>query len=203
MFPWLIWGANTANTINRSALLPGGIMKRKGDGGSAGSFPTRFSVNVKNKSFILITCILLLSGLLCGCSLDFSEQADEGCFSFAYGKKAAFVTEYRWDGTEKGMTVIIPESYHGLPVVSVGGFFGRGLPMPFTLNIWDCFDDVRWAETDEIGTADETVALVFTLVVPEGIDDEDIRLEALEWTQAAVEADGKTVEYRISIDLSR
>ena len=141
--------------------------------------------------------------VLCGCSLDFSEQADEGCFSYAYGKKAAFVNEYRWDGTEEGMTVIIPENYNGLPVVSVGGFFGRGLPMPFTLNISDHFGDVQWMTDDEIESVDETADLDFTLVIPESIDDEDIKLAECEWSQFAADKDGKITEYKVSISLSR
>ena len=153
------------------------------------------------KSFILVLCIMLLC-LLCGCSLDYSKQADDGCFSYAYGKKSAFVSEYRWDGTEEGLTVNIPESYKGLPVVSVGGFFGRGLPMPFTLNFSDGFGDVQWVEVDTIKSADEIIELNFTLNIPKGIDTEDINLAEWQWSQVAIGQDGKITEYKVSIDLN-
>ena len=152
--------------------------------------------------FISVLCITLVF-LLCACSLNFSEQADDGCFSYAYGKKSAFVTEYRWNGTEEGMTVVIPESYNDLPVVSVGGFFGRGLPMPFVLNISDCFENVQWTDADEIKSIDETVNLNFILIIPEGIDEDDVKLAEWEWSQYAVAPDGKTTEYKMSIDLGR
>ena len=154
------------------------------------------------KKVIVLLLYLLPVFLLCGCSLDFSEQAEEGSFSYAYGKKAAFITEYRWDGTEEGKTVVIPERINGLKVVSVGGFFGRGLPMPFYVDISDYFaDDVQWKYPAEINSADETVELAFTLILPEQIGYDDVTVTDWEWSEWAAAENGKTVEYQISIDI--
>lgn len=150
------------------------------------------------KLFICLLCILPIF-ILCGCSLDFSETADEGDFSFAYGNKAAFVTEYRWDGTEAGMTVRIPERYNGLKVVSVGGFFGRGLPMPFSVDISAFFEDgVQWVDPAETEHIDEEIALDFMLILPKQIGPDDVLLAESQW---AVQKDGKTIAYTVNIGI--
>ena len=152
------------------------------------------------RTILLLLCLLMLA-LLCGCSLDFSQQADDGAFSYAYGNKAAFVNEYRWDGTEEGLTAVIPDSYNGLPVVSVGGFFGRGLPMPFSIDCSDFFpDDVQFAEDPEIESIDETFELLFTLILPDHISLDDVKIDETEWSQYVIE-DGKVTEYEFVIDI--
>lgn len=146
------------------------------------------------KLFPLVLGVLLVV-LMCSCSLDYSEQADEGNFSYAYGKKTAFVTCYRWDGTEEGRTIVIPEEYDGRRVVAVGGFFGRGLPMPFTVDISGYFpEDVRWVTASEAGAADETIKLDFTLVLPDRT--EEIRIADSEWM---TEEEGKIIEYMVCV----
>ena len=145
------------------------------------------------KFFALFLCVLL-AVLMSGCSLDYSNQADEGCFSFAYGDKAAFVTAYRWDGTDEAMTIVIPEEYDGRRIESVGGFFGRGLPMPFSVDISACFPEDALLDSAEVTAIDETVQLNFTLVVPKRIS--DVKFEESQWI---VSKDGKTVEYDVSI----
>ncbi len=149
-----------------------------------------------------LVCILILI-LTCGCSTDFSQQAEEGDFSFAYGKKSAFVTEYRWDGTEEGKTILIPASYNDLKVVSVGGFFGRGLAMPFSVDISGFFGaDVQWVEPDDaFGSPEETVELNFTLVLPEGLDEEDVSIAGAEEARWILEEEGKITEYKVCITL--
>ena len=150
------------------------------------------------KKIIALVLSVLMLAALCGCSLDYSEQADEGAFSFAYGKKSAFVSEYRWDGSEEGKTIIIPESFGGLKVVSVGGYFGRGLPMPFYV---DCSgnlaDGLKSLDPAVVNGADETVETVFTLVIPEGI--EDVNLMYSEWSVFAEDENGKVFEYKYTI----
>ena len=155
------------------------------------------------RTFLLILSILLLA-LLCGCSLDFSQQADDGAFSYAYGDKEAFVNEYRWDGSEEGLTIYIPDSFNGLPVVSVGGFFGRGLPMPFSIDCSAFFpDNVQFAEESEIESIDETTEFSFTLIIPDKISSDELKIGAAEWSQYVIEKDGKVIEYRFGIDIEQ
>lgn len=144
------------------------------------------------KIFALMLCVLL-AVLMCGCSLDYSQQGSEGSFSFAYGKKKAFVTEYRWDGSEENMTIAIPEEYDGRTVVAVGGFYGRGLPMPFTVDLSGYFpEDIQWA--DDAAVPDETVELYFTLILPKSV--EDVSWEGGSWV---TEEEGKIVAYEVHI----
>lgn len=151
---------------------------------------------MKKKLPALLLC-LLLPLLLGSCSLDFSELADDGAFSYAYGNKTAFVTEYRWDGTEAGRTVRIPAQWNGKKIVSVGGYFGRGLPMPFTVDVSAYFpQDAQFADGVSPENAEETAALDFTLLLPAGLSAEDVKAERSAWV---VWEDGKTVACTVGI----
>lgn len=149
------------------------------------------------KFHTLVLCILMIT-MMWGCSLDYSEQADEGMFSYAYGKKSAFVTEYRWDGTEEGMTVLIPEEYDGRKIVSVGGTFGRGLPMPFTVDISRGLPkDAKTVDFAEEEKVDETKELNFTLIISKQVED----VETGDDAYIIVEEDGKIIKYEIKISI--
>ena len=151
---------------------------------------------MKKKLPALLLC-LLLPLLLGGCSLDFSELADDGALSYAYGSRSAFVTEYRWDGTEAGRTVRIPAQWNGKKIVSVGGYFGRGLPMPFTVDVSAHFpQDVLFADGVSPENAEETAALDFTLLLPAGLSAEDVKAEPSSWVAWE---DGRAVAYAVGI----
>ena len=61
-------------------------------------------------------------------------------------------------------------------------------------------EGVQWADPAEIESADETVDLDFTLILPAQIGYDDVTMDG-EWSEWAVEADGKIVEYRVSMDV--
>lgn len=124
---------------------------------------------------IIAVAVLTVAFILQGCTtaLSFSDTADNGEFKYAMSDKEAFVTVYHWDGTEEGKKIDIPAQIDGKKVVSVGGFFGRGLPMPFQIDTAEAFDDIpgEWLnQLPEGKTADETIPLVFTVNVPSGIE---------------------------------
>lgn len=88
------------------------------------------------KNIFLYTILMILAMLfLVGCSLEYSSKEKDDDFQYAVAKKKAFVANYLWDGKEESMTVKIPKKYGEKDIVGIGGYYGRGLPMPFEVDI--------------------------------------------------------------------
>ena len=88
------------------------------------------------KLLLFVLFLLLLSG--CGdWSLQYSETTVSGKWeaALARNEKKAFVYAYHWDGdlSEEGRVVTVPDEVEGLRILKLGGYYGRGLPMPFTV----------------------------------------------------------------------
>lgn len=105
------------------------------------------------KRFGKIVLVSLLIFSLCGCSLMYEyENNAVGAFDLGYSQKLkkAFLASYRWDATEEGMTVTLPENYNGASITGLGGYVGRGLPVPFSIELSDaakeklCPDATSW-----------------------------------------------------------
>ncbi len=134
--------------------------------------------------------------LLCACSFEFSEQARDGDLLYEYGNKKAFVARYYWDGRDETRTVVIPQKYEGRKLVSVGGFAGRGLPMPFYVDITRYFpEDTVFLKNVDDEDISEVRELQFTLILPGSI--EDVHLA---FSESVVEEDGKLIEYRVNVE---
>lgn len=104
----------------------------------------------KTKRTLLIVVAAILSlvllppliFLLTFCSDCYADTAEEGCYEYAYGYyngihfgDRAGVVSYRWDGESDHMTVVIPDRYNGIKVKRLGGYLGRGYPMPFGISV--------------------------------------------------------------------
>lgn len=61
------------------------------------------------------------------------ERGVDGRFSYAYSKKLCFIHEYNWDGDMNNTEIHIPETVNSIKVTDIGGYLGRGLPMPFEI----------------------------------------------------------------------
>ena len=122
---------------------------------------------------LLLAVFAVLSVTACGSwdwSLHYDKTYKAGGFDFGLdteGKKA-FAAAYVWDGTEEGRRIVIPDEVEGCTVFKLGGFYGRGLPMPFYVAM--PADQTGPAPTNESGEpAGETKAarteeILFTLV---------------------------------------
>lgn len=102
-----------------------------------------------------IVIVLLCSVILIGCSADYSSEINNGAYSYACSKREAFLYEYRWDGTEDGQAIIVPDSIEEKEVTAIGGFYGRGLPMLFKVNLEEAYDEpggewLQYASSDDI-----------------------------------------------------
>ena len=92
------------------------------------------------KSLCVILSVFLCL-LLCACgdwSLNYDKTGTSGSWDVAYDtdRKKAFVSAYSWDGSEEGKIITVPDEIEGYRVIKIGGYFGRGLPMPFSVQIY-------------------------------------------------------------------
>ena len=142
----------------------------------------------------ILVCLLLFGG--CTLSLCYSEMVTEGPWSAALYRdgKEAFVYEYEWDGTEEGLR-IEPDEVEGCVVTRYGGFYGRGLPMPFYIIIPD---SVCVRESDIPADA-HVEDLTFTMVISKNII--EVYTGDLECFFYLEDEDGNVSYYRLLVDV--
>lgn len=70
---------------------------------------------------------------LTGCNA--TETVQDGDFEYGHSKFPGeyFPVTYSWDGSEENMNIYIPDEYEGKKITKVGGYLGRGVPMPFSI----------------------------------------------------------------------
>ena len=140
-------------------------------------------VYMRNRIFPSVRAFLILlmfPVFLTSCgdwSLSYSETAKYEGWDIALDKdhSRAFAAAYRWDGdmSEEGRRVVIPETVEGCTVKKLGGYFGRGLPMPFSLSYYSENPDGTLPVLNE----EDPEPLVFTLVVNRSLSEiENVRM---------------------------
>ena len=142
----------------------------------------------------LLISLLLFGG--CTMALCYSETVTEGPWTAALYREGneAFVSEYKWDGTEEGLR-IEPGEVEGCLVTRYGGFFGRGLPMPFYITIPDA---VSVSESDIPGDV-PVEDLTFTMVISKTII--EVYTGDLEGFFYLEDEDGNLNYYRLLVDV--
>ncbi len=100
-------------------------------------------------SMVCMACITLL--LFCGCCLTYSFES-EGNMDFGYSKieRNAYIAICTVSCKEKA-EIFIPDEYKGYPVTELGGYFGRGVPCPFGVDIVDKNEPFHEQEGEEYG----------------------------------------------------
>lgn len=70
-------------------------------------------------------------------SLFYTSVERDGGFAIAVNPVGGccFVGEYLWEGGEQGGTITVPDACGERPVTQLGGYFGRGVPTPFTISL--------------------------------------------------------------------
>lgn len=94
------------------------------------------------KKHLAAVLALLLAFLCAGCGEDvalfYSESVEEDGFCFVINKTAncCFVGSWEFDGDWSNTEITIPDSCNGIPVTRIGGYRGRGFPMPFGISLY-------------------------------------------------------------------
>ena len=87
------------------------------------------------KTIILIISVLSLRVSLSGCTFYTYEQSTDGRFAFGVNKrgKDVFCMSCEWNGGD--MSFVIPDEFMGYKVATLGGYAGRGVPSPFSVQV--------------------------------------------------------------------
>ena len=132
------------------------------------------------KLFVAFLCFITCLSLT-GCSLLFDYQNDAiDNFDIGYSKvlNEAFVSSYNWDGTDDTKKIVIPEEYNGIKINALGGYYGRGVPCAFGVDLPDSYlndlcDEVnQWVCSDiyEDVESVDTIYLNFDLHISKNIE---------------------------------
>jgi len=87
------------------------------------------------KLVMLASALLALLLLFAGCTpYDGNTATENGltCYISRSGGRA-FAACWDWDGDPDNTDIVIPERCAGAEIVSIGGFFGTGVPTPFSV----------------------------------------------------------------------
>lgn len=136
-------------------------------------------------------CALLFMTLILsinGCpnekyAMQYKKSAEKDGFYIAINKteNCCFVGEYVCDEYIKNMEITIPDHYEGIPVKRIGGYFGRGVPSPFSISVAGLymnapdeseFDSVYTGDIHNLGIEEDYTVeeLKFTLNIGKNVD---------------------------------
>lgn len=155
------------------------------------------------KKIISFILLILCSVLLAGCAMEYYTTEEDGNFTYALAKKKAFLAGYTWDGTEEGMKITVPKKFDGKKIVAIGGFYGRGLPMPFTVDSSayyqaDVNSGAELIQENEVDHVEKKIQLNFLVIykgeLTEGIDADTNYSEYMK-------LNGVITEYEYNIDI--
>lgn len=128
-------------------------------------------------------------------------------FSVGYNQETgrAFLGVYHWDGREETMDIPLPDDVLDCRVTALGGYFGRGVPVPFTVElpeslgrVQEGFGEELWEDVLEANPDAEVVELPFTARVGRNLR----KVEMARVTNMRVEApDGREVLYHITLSV--
>ena len=98
------------------------------------------------KKFIALVLILAFGFSISGCvteelSLLYTESGEKDGFYIAVNKTAncCFVGQYTCSQYSENMEITIPDEYKNKPITRIGGYFGRGVSMPFCISLADLY----------------------------------------------------------------
>jgi len=87
------------------------------------------------KTKILILLLVILCFFFTGCSMSYTVEEYNHC-TFGISKDDCFMGSFGVDYDKSGVIEItVPDTYKDLPVLALGGYFGRGVPTPFCIEI--------------------------------------------------------------------
>jgi hypothetical protein len=139
------------------------------------------------KVLLIVLSVLFVFGLF-GCffeevSLLYSDHADIDGFYIAINKTAncCFVGDYDCTEYAENYEITIPDDYGGMPIKRIGGYYGSGVPTPFSISLDELYmnaptgskySGIFGGDIDKFDIPDAYVVedVVFTLNIGENIE---------------------------------
>ncbi len=94
---------------------------------------------MKKLLFVVLTFILMFS--LCGCgeglSLLYTETVQTDDLFIGINKTANCCYVGAIDANDSDTDITIPDTYNDIPITRIGGYYGRGVPTPFYIDIYE------------------------------------------------------------------
>ena len=98
------------------------------------------------KKFLTIILSISLMLSLSGCifeetSLLYSDIKEIDGFHIVINNTAncCFVGDYNCTEYTENLEITIPDDYDGIPIKRIGGYYGRGVPTPFSISLADLY----------------------------------------------------------------
>ena len=140
------------------------------------------------RKFLAMILTICLTLCFSGCVLEetsllYSDYTEIDGFYIAVNKTAncCFVGGYNCTEYTENLEITIPDDYNGIPIKRMGGYYGRGVPTPFSINLADLYmnapeeseyNAVFGGNIDEFDISEDYVVedIVFNLNIGENIE---------------------------------
>ena len=98
------------------------------------------------RKILIFILSIVLTFCLSGCVLEeicllYSALQEKDGFIIAINETAncCFVGGYKCTEYTEDFEIIIPDNYNGIPIKRIGGYFGTGVPTPFSISLADLY----------------------------------------------------------------
>ena len=149
----------------------------------------------KRPIVLLLLAVLLAAGLssIRDAAMLYKGPVTAGAQEYYVNKVShrAFAGNYVWDGDPDHMTIVVPDEVDGVPVTSLGGYFGRGVPTFFGVTLPEAY---RSSITPQEGMEVQE-ELVFTVELGKNV--KELNCVDMGYDTVAVQL-GTATRYRVS-----
>ena len=170
------------------------------------------------RKFLALILSICLALCLSGCVLEetsflYSDVAEKDGFYIAINKTAncCFVGSYNCAEYNENLEITIPDDYEGVPIKQIGGYYGRGVPTPFSISLDDLYlnapeDSVYSAvfngNIDEFNISEDYVVeeIIFNLNIGENV--ENIEYVVMDQYYPHINEDGSITFYHPVVDIN-
>ncbi len=161
------------------------------------------------KKLLTVLCVVVSMTFFSGCCLFYDLVRNVNGFDVGYSARTndAFLGSYSWDGKEESLNIEIPEEYKGAPITSLGGYFGRGVPTPFNIEVSRQAQQLlspnalRWSGMD-IRTAarlDNVVVEYYTFNVRLSKNIKELQLISLDRLTVSITEENQVEYYKVYV----
>lgn len=172
-------------------------------------FGTLAGVSVAVASVFLVVFIYLVSPIIEATSLLYTESVTVNGFKIGVNRVAntCYAAAYECTVYTEKLGITIPDEYDGVPVKRIGGFYGRGLPQPFSLSCAELYmnapEDSKYASVfsgEHLQYVDDEFSVVdIPVVLNIGENIETIDYVDMNKYYPHVNDDGSIIFYHITV----